>query len=1278
MPVPKLDGIASERILARDLPVLQRALRRNENTNQTRSLLSASMKEFERRQTLIPPIRYQSELPICPVLPDIANALKKHQVIVVAGETGSGKTTQLPLACLKSGLGIRGMIGHTQPRRLAARTIADRLAEQLNSTVGEIVGFAVRFEDQVSSNTLVKVMTDGLLLTEIRRDRTLYAYDTVIVDEAHERSLNIDFLLGYLKKLLVRRADLRVIVTSATIDVEAFSRFFDNAPIFVVEGRSFPIETRYRPVMDDVEEVLFSCLEEIEEEPAGKVQDVLVFLPGERDIFNWAQWLRKKYLNRFEVLPLYARLPASEQRKIFSKSSKRRVLLATNVAETSLTVPNVRYVIDFGEARISRFSLRSRIQRLPVEPISQASANQRAGRCGRVAPGVCFRLYSEEDFWSREAFTEPQIKRTNLASVVLQMIVFGFGEISNFPFLDRPNDRAVLAATRLLHELGALKNDQITELGKQMARIPVDPRLARMLVEANKQHALKELLIIVSALAVQDPFLRPLDHQQAADQAHSQFHHPKSDFMSYLKLWDWIEDLRNERSWNLVRRSLERTFVASQRYLEWRALHRQLLLTCKHLGMKVNKNVASFEKIHKSILSGSLSFLGLRLENSSYLGAQNLKFWLFPGSVIATRKPKWVVAATIVETSRIYARGLAEIKPNWIESYARSIMNTRVHNHFWDSTKNDSRTNLDISIYGLPIVQNRRVRLKDYDQIAARELFLIHALARNEASLETCEVNANYKLRHSLLEMQSRERRSDIVLDEDSIAEFYRCRLPDEICDRASFLRWYRTAEAEQRSSLLMQREDLLLNPKKSFRQDAYPAELAIDSVRFALRYKFGPGQVDDGVSLVVPLVDLPKLQNANLEWIVPGFFEEKCLELLRKLPKQYRKKLAPIPDKVKELVPLLLRSGEYRVGHLAEVLSHRISTMFHVEIESSEWCLDEVSSHLMMNVQILDHKRKVIAQSRNLDELGHKIEHILEDRFDDSFLAQFEHKGLKQFPQTGLPRRLTATSPSGTITLYPSLVDRTHVVDMKVQFDEKGQYQNTLRGLCRLVLLREHDTTTFLLSQFNKDQALQLYSINLGNLDEFRHSLLLTSVRDTFFSSPSLPETAIEFQRGVASNRELFVPNALSLMDLVSSALAKRHRLYLRLESLEKTVFQETREDVKQQLNRLFDANFPYSFSAVRLPDLSRYLDGIESRLNRLSGKLKKDLLSTREIARWQERLEILKRFRYEPLFEELFHLLEEYRLSLFCPEMKTRTKISPKRLEQAFTPWERTAQLP
>ena len=1254
-------------MLARDSPLLQRAIR-GALSKRTISRLSASAAEFTRRQDMVPSIRYQSNLPISSVLPEIVSALNKHQVIVVAGETGSGKTTQLPLACLNAGLGARGMICHTQPRRLAARSVADRLAQQLNTNVGELVGYAVRFEDRVSEDTLVKVMTDGLLLTEIRHDRFLYAYDTVIVDEAHERSLNVDFLIGYLKHLLTKRSDLRVIVTSATIDVQAFSKFFDDAPVFVVEGRSYPIETRYMPIEGDAEDTLATCLKEIETESTSSVQDVLVFLPGEREIFSWAQWLRKFYRGKYEVLPLYARLPTSEQRRIFSKSEKRRILLATNIAETSLTVPNVRFVIDFGEARISRFSTRSRIQRLPIEAISQASAHQRAGRCGRIAPGLCFRLYSESDFLSRDAYTEPQIKRTNIASVVLQMIVFGFGEIASFPFLDRPDERSILAAVRLLHELGALENDRITDLGRQMARIPVDPRLARMLVEATNQSALKELLIIVSALAVQDPFLRPLDRQQAADHAHKKFRHPKSDFLAFLKLWDWVEEVRKEHSWNEVRRVLERSFISSQRYMEWRALHRQLLVTCKHLGMRVSERAAGFAAIHKSILSGSLSFLGLRMENSSYLGARNLKFWLFPGSVNAVRKPKWVVAASIVETSKVYARGLAEIKPNWIEPYVESIQKCRIHDHFWDTKRNDSCTNLDISVYGLPVVQNRTVRLKDFEKQAARDLFLVHALVRNQGNINVPEIEANFALRNSLQELQSQVRRTDFIHDDEVVAEIYSRILPEEVCDRASFLRWYRIANGTQRNLLRLLKEDLLLKPESTLRRNAFPSELEIGSVRFALRYKFGPNRVDDGVSILVPLAELTKLNEKHLEWCVPGFFEQKCEELLRGLPKQIRKKLAPIPDKVRELAPLLLHPGTYRVDRLPEVLSQRIRALFHVDIDSSIWRLNDVSAHLKMNVQVLNHDDKIINQGRNLTELRQTVQHHIEERFDDSLKAQFEARGLQEFPPSGLPHTLTVKSQSGNVRLFPFLVDRGDSVDVQVGFNCEMQYENSLRGMCRLVLLCEHQTVRYLSTQFNNDDSLQLYSVNLGNIDDFRQTIFLTVARDTFFSSRMLPESAQEFQRIIARKREHFIPNALGLLDLISNVLSMRHRLILRLDSLENVGFEETRQDIKQQLDSLFAKNFPYSFSVERQPDLARYLSGIDARLDRISGKLQKDLLAIQEIKGWQDRLEALAMDRSEPHVDELFHLLQEYRLSLFCQDIKTRIKISPKRLEQSF----------
>ena len=606
--------------MSRDAHAFNRASRKNRLSQKDVRRFVESADEVQKRASSVPEVRYQTDLPIAERLTEIESMLKRHQAIIVAGETGSGKTTQIPLACLKAGLGVRGMICHTQPRRLAARSVADRIASQLNVSIGKEVGYAVRFEDRIGPETLVKIVTDGLLLTEIQRDRYLNSYDTIIVDEAHERSLNIDFLLGYLKSLLVARRDLRVVVTSATIDVEEFSKFLGNAPVVSVEGRTYPVEIRYRPIEKDIETTVSECFGEIRKDKRSQVRDILMFLSGEREIFEWSHWFRKNYANQFEVLPLYARLPPKEQQKIFQTSGKQRVLLSTNVAETSLTVPNIRYVIDVGSARISRYSLQSQIQRLPIEAISQASADQRAGRCGRLAPGTCFRLYGEDDYSRRLEYTIPEIRRTNLASVVLQMLVFRFGDIDTFPFLDRPENRAFASAKRMLRELGALEDESVTTIGRRMARLPIDPRLARMLIEADRLNALSEVLTIVSAIAAQDPRLRPLDRQMAADQAHEKFRHKSSDFMSFVQLWYWLEIERKSKSRRQFRRLLETHFISFVRYEEWRSLHRQLRIACTRMKMKFNRKPAKADEIHRAILSGSLNFVGLRTDRDNYVG----------------------------------------------------------------------------------------------------------------------------------------------------------------------------------------------------------------------------------------------------------------------------------------------------------------------------------------------------------------------------------------------------------------------------------------------------------------------------------------------------------------------------------------------------------------------------------------------------------------------------------------------------------------------------------
>lgn len=1215
----------------------------------------------------MPSFAYQRDLPIYNSLAHVEKLLQTDPVLIIAGETGSGKTTQLPLACLKVG---RRSVCHTQPRRLAVRNVADRVAELLGVVVGEEVGFAMRFEDRSSPRTIIKVVTDGLLLTEIQHDRRLRAYDTVIVDEAHERSLNIDLILGYLKKLLRTRSDLRVIVTSATIDVEAFSNFFDHAPIVQVPGRSYPVDIRYRMSPDSMESAVHECLNEIDAEPRTKIQDILVFLSGEREILSWSKWFRRHYRDRFDVLPLYARLPQNEQRKIFQPSDKQRVLLATNVAETSLTVPNIRYVIDFGEARIGRFSLASRIQRLPIEPISQASANQRTGRCGRLAPGICFRLFDEASFVKRERFTAPEIQRTNLASVLLQMIVFRFGRIEEFPLLDRPSNRAVNAAYRLLEELGALREGRVTTVGKKMVQLPIDARLARIVVEGHRLRALTEILIIVSALAVQDPMLRPLDRQKLADDAHQQFREPNSDFLFYLNVWNWANAARQNASRREFDKALMTRFISSNRYYEWRSLHRQLRLTTERLRMLLNSQKARTQDIHRSILSGSLSFVGMLASESRYVGPKDLSFWLFPGSVLASRKPKWVVSAEVIETSRTYARCVAKITPQWIEQYAGNILQRRIHDAYWDSKHGKGMALVDVSVYGLPIVTDRPESLSNHDRPAARELFLLHALVLGETKLSTTEILKNQEFVASLKEIQQRERRFDVVANNEALASFYAERLPQSVFDSQSFKKWYRSVDQVVRATLVMQSNDVAIAEAIHLREDAFPSQLELNGVTYDLKYVFGPNESDDGVSVLIPVVDLYSISTQPLDWLVPGLLEEKCLELMRKLPKSVRKSLSPIPDRLKELLPRLVDETIYRNGSLRLTLSKLIEELFGVVVDPKLWNLEGVSSHLLMNVKVLDERKQLLDQDRDLDSLFQRMKLLLTDAIDTTSLEQYEQRNLKRYPSTGIPAQKVIQTATGSMTLFPVLNDRITTIDLAMRLEPNDHhFDSNLRGMCRFVVFEEQQSVQYLRTEFDKSVTQLLKPAEVREVSELFDLTLLTAVRHTFFKSGELPATQAEFHHAIAQGRHDFIPGTLKLIELVLESLAAKHRILVAIDSLESLSYEDSKNDMLNYVASLFRAEFPYSLSSAEVEELPRYLDGLHQRINNLPGRVLRDKRGISEIQHWEQRLfELANSTPKNKDLEPLRWMLHEYRIAIFCPNLKTRTKVSASRFERLF----------
>ncbi|MGB0360041.1 MAG: ATP-dependent RNA helicase HrpA, partial [Endozoicomonas sp.] len=893
---------------------LHRIKRNEAGLGSIRKKVEASIELVERRRAAMPEVRYELDLPVIDRKEDIAEAIQSHQVVVIAGETGSGKTTQLPKICLEAGRGIFGTIAHTQPRRLAARSVANRIAEELGSTLGEQVGYQVRFTDYSRDTTLVKLMTDGILLAEIQNDRFLNHYDTLIIDEAHERSLNIDFLLGYIKLILPKRPDLKVIITSATIDVERFSKHFGDAPVIEVTGRTYPVETLYRPLEDlelegrdtdrRLQQGILVALEEIDGiEKSGKgkrLGDVLVFLSGEREIRETHQFLRDAKLPHTEILPLYARLSIVEQNRIFREHLGRRVILSTNVAETSLTVPGIRYVVDPGTARISRYSVRSKVQRLPIEAVSQASSNQRKGRCGRISEGICIRLYSEADFLSRPEFTDPEILRTNLAAVILQMLRMGLGDLSAFPFVDPPDSKAINDGFKLLQELGAVDNSRrLTLVGRQLGQLPIDPRLGRMLVEAHKNNALKEALIIVSALAVQEPRERPQEKQQVADQCHREFYHDDSDFLTYVNLWQAYEKQRQELSQNQLRKYCTKQFLSFMRMREWRDLHRQLTLACKDLQFRINDSPASYEDLHKSLLSGLLSQLGSKDDEADYMGARNRRFYLFPASTLYKRKPKWIISAELVETSRLFARTNAKIESHWVESLASHLVKRNYTEPHWEKRRAQVIAFEQVTLYGLLIVNRRRVNYGPIDPVVSREIFIHEALVKRHFETKGEFQAHNQNLIEEVGELESKSRRRDILVDSETLFHFYDELIPAEICNGAGFEKWCRDVERKQPETLFLTKEYLMKRDTAHVTVNHYPDWFQVEGLKFPLSYHFAPGEVDDGVTLTIPVEALRLLPKYQLEWLVPGMLFDKCVALVRSMPKPIRKSFVPVPDYV-------------------------------------------------------------------------------------------------------------------------------------------------------------------------------------------------------------------------------------------------------------------------------------------------------------------------------------------------------------------------------------------
>ena len=1221
-------------------------------------------------------------LPVSAESAQIRAALADHQVIIVAGETGSGKTTQLPKFCLQNGLGLTGSIAHTQPRRIAARTVAQRIAQEVGCELGEAVGYSVRFSDRSNPHSLLRVMTDGLLLTEIRRDRYLNAYDAIIVDEAHERSLNIDFLLGYLRRLLTKRQDLKVIVTSATIDVQRFADYFAGAPVIEVGGRSFPVATRYMDGEADNLTKLIDVLHAIDATPPGQASDVLAFFAAEREIFDAAKTLRMAFGERFEILPLYARLSLTDQRRVFNpKGTKRRIVLATNVAETSLTVPNIGFVVDPGFARISRYSYRSKLQRLPIEPISQASANQRQGRCGRIAPGVCYRLYSEQDFAGRPAYTDAEIRRVNLASVVLQMHAYGLGDIAKFPFIDPPEPRAIKDALLLLVELKALRGSSITTLGKTMARLPVDPRLAAMLVAAGPLGCLQEMLIIVAALAVQDVRERPVEKAGAADAAHEKFNDERSDFLSYLKLWSWLEQQRDELSNKAWQNQLRKNFINPMRVREWREIYRQLRTLSRQLEFSINTKPGNYRQIHEAVVAGSLSQIAQHQERGRYQGPRGLQLNIFPGSALKKANPKWMVAAEVVETRRVFARCVAGIEAKWVESHAQHLVKRSYSDPSWSLKRGEVIAYEKVTLYGLALAERRPMSYAPIDPSLCRDLFIREALVHGALQQPPEFLSHNLRLVAWVQDQEAKGRRRDLMVHEDAIYQFYAQRLPEELCRAVDLKHWLRSASAEALESLRFTKQWLLKTEQPLLQESDFPNHLLAAGVELPLRYRFAPGAEDDGINLDIPIGILANLGAEQLNWSVPGLLPGLVEHWLRALPKNRRRVLVPLPDKIEELCERLLRKDVYRQGRFLAVLSGLLEDLYRLQVAAADWDAQRLPEHLRFFCRIVGTQGEVLACGRDLAQLQADLRQQQSTAASSNaqvVAEEFQQRSIKTLPVQAIPEQIVAGTRQAPVIVYPGLHDDGADVDLQIFDSPSERDRANRRGYARLMLQHLGKAGKFFRRELTKEKQLGLYFSALGSARELHDQLLLNVIWYCYFEHRPLPNDAEQFAQRAQSCRGDLADIFTTTVATMRSSLHLRLQIVTKLENFSSAAYQSSKQDILEHVQRLIPSTVLEQTDFAMLPLLPRYLGGILGRLDNLSGHVPKDVGLLQQLQPLQQRLYALQKSELADaeVTEEIRFLLEELRLKTFTESLSRQRaqssgpdprkwKVSSKRLE-------------
>lgn len=1178
-------------------------------------------------------IQFPDNLPITASVDTLSQALKEHQIIIVAGETGSGKSTQLAKLALHLGLADKGIIGHTQPRRVAARNLASRVAEEMQASLGQVAGYQVRFSDITSENTLIKFMTDGILLSETVHDPLLKKYSVLIIDEAHERSLNIDFLLGYLKKIVKKRSDLKIIITSATIDVERFSQFY-SAPIIQISGRTYPVSIHYVPECStqSLEQVMLNTLEKTLMHGGG---DTLVFLPGEREIRELSVLLRKKNYRNVEVLPLYSRLSVKEQQRVFKPSHFHRIILSTNVAETSVTVPNVRYVIDTGTARISRYSQQSKIQRLPIEKISQASANQRAGRCGRVQEGVCYRLYSEEDFLSRPKDTEPEIVRTNLSAVILQMLNLGLGNIDNFPFLEAPDARYIRDGLQTLLTLQAITEQrQLTPLGRKMAGIPVDPALAKIILSAR--NCLKEILIIISALTIQDPRERPFEYRQAADEFHRQFSDESSDFITWVRLWEHLEEQRQALSNNQFRKYCDSHFLSFQRIQEWRDIHRQLHVLMKELGLRDNQIPADYISIHKALLAGFVNRVANYHEIKGYLGPRGTSLQIFPGSALKKQKPKWVLSAEVVELQKIYARCVAKIEPEWIEEVAPHLVKKHYSEPHWLKAKGFVGAYEKVTFLGLSLIEKRRVHYGKVNPEESRDIFIREALVKQQLQTSMHFYQHNAKLIQEINAMEDRLRRMDVLVAEDTLFELYSALIPKDVYSQAALERWYKEAAMLNPTLLCFSKDALMNDEEVESKLKAFPEEMKVNNNAFHLHYEFKPGEVDDGITVDIPLLLLNQVNDTDFDALVPGLRLDKVIALLKVLPKSIRRMLVPLPDFARQFLDA--NSAE---SHLIEHLVNYINEKIPGAVKQDNFELDKIAEYLKVKYRLIDIQGNELAHAQSLAVLKKEFLSSLNKLSLDSEEEISESYTTWSFGT--LPESVEKTQSGNKVIMYPYLKDNVKEVSLCYHMNKEQANKGNQQGTARLITLHMSSEIKYIQKELKQAKIHSSYF----------EDVIYRSIVEAFNLEEKVPRNPSEFEALLQSSEQLII-YATRIIKVLQQILPLLKNLEHCLAKLP-TRFSSAKSDMENQLKALFQEHFVRDTKLECLQRYPVYLQALSYRLERIEHNPGFDMDNLKQI---QSLL--------NPVRPALRWDIEELRVGLFAPHLKPLPGISLKRIKQ------------